>query len=385
MKKILLVIACFLCITASAQFPQIGETPDLRCVSPKPEFGDPDVLWPSSYEVGDVKTLQYSIPRRNVDGIRQSLLMNIYYPPDGVTKKNLLWFWIHGGGYRGGSMYSEDIVYVASLIANMGGVGITLEYRTGWVSCDGVTARFCWNPEDSNRFAQAVLLAESDIRRAIRFAYNNRTTLDLVDEFDSVFVGGTSAGGSLSQIILTNSPQSFIDSFGIKGGYIGFGGSGSTEYFSEKRWLRGTRLSFTKNIQSAASNLALYLSHNNGDTIAPWTNGNLYNCPGLLNNLGGRLLYDSLRDDGSTSVALLSVCGRGHGLNLAPGNPLQQFDSLFNSPRIGIMPFVSAVNAGTWTNKRYTFPTQSTFTGGGNPTINGTCPDVPGCSFCSEP
>lgn len=326
----------------------------LPCVSNKATLGD-------KLSVGDPtvleRTVRYAPPRMNRDGFYQELLMQVSTDKDAVRKaandKATTWILIHGGGFRGGTLFDPDFGHVATkVLVPRGYDAASIEYRTGWVVCDVDTptqADFCGS--DSLDFLAAVEFAVRDAKDAVRYLKRNAAALGIADSF---YIAGTSAGGSLAAY-LTVLDQGFADSMGIHGGYLGFGG------------YRFQRIEKTDG--------AYVLSHNPGDPIAPWETGRLFLCPDMPRNIGFRAMYDSLVA-ASSQVAFWAACKGGHGLQLAQNfGQYPQWDTLFVGQNGMLTDFLPKAWAGTYGQQRITYPSgTSDF-----PVIGGTCPCEPSC------
>ncbi len=326
----------------------------LPCVSEKATMGDRlSVTNPTLLE----RTYTYAPPRQNADGFNQELFLVTVTDPDPVRKaandKEATWVLLHGGGYRGGSVYGQDWAHVAMNVLVPLGYDVALvEYRTGWVVCDLDTptiADFC--ASDSNKFRLAVEMATRDGRDAIRYLKRNAADLGIADSF---YVAGSSAGGSMATYMsLLNAP--FADSMGIHGGYLGYGGYG----FDRIEHLDARYL----------------LSHNPNDPIAPWKDGRLYRCSTMTRNIGYRSLYDSLVALGQ-QTALVSACKGGHGLSLGQNfGELTMWDTLFVGQTGILTDFLPKAWAGTYGQQRLVYPNVAAT----EPTIGGTCPCEPTC------
>lgn len=346
-------ILFFLIFGSVSVFAQYADGPP--CVSRKSVVGD--VV--SGVSGNDVvqQTFRYSTPRRNQDGIFQELfVVGLKNKTAARNGKSIIY--IHGGGFRGGSAWSDNIGDVYDCLMLERGFDLWLiEYRTGWVPCDAGSpgdADFCDTSINFDLFFGAITRAIADQRSALRFIAKNGAALGYGDPY---ILWGTSAGGSSTQI-LTLHPQSsdlIVDTLGIEYAYIGYGGDG-IDFVVDYDWGR----------------IPLLISHNNNDNIAPWSSlipGNgkhIYTNVDLPENFGGLDLYEYGRSNytvPSSSVYFWSVCDQGHGLGQTPAFGTDQYDNLFCGAYGMFDYFIPAVESGTWGGaRRITWQTSASTT-----------------------
>lgn len=341
MKSILFYTLLFVSLSVSAQYSDAPE-----CVARKAIVGD--VVSGVNLNLVTQQTFRYATPRRNADGIFQELfvvgLKNKTAPRNG---KSIIY--IHGGGFRGGSAWSDNIGDVYDCLMIDRGYDIWLvEYRTGWVPCDALTpgdADFCDPALNEDIFIRAVNKAVGDSKAGLRFIAKNWAALGYGEPF---ILWGTSAGGStVQQLVFQDDNSDFtIDTLGIDYAYIGFGGDGLAEV-PTYQWNR----------------IPVLISHNNDDNIAPWSNtaptngGNIYTNVDLPENYGGLDLFGGIVANSDltpeASVYFWAVCNQGHGLGQAAAfGPTDQYDNLFCGPYGMFDYFIPAVEAGTWGGAR---------------------------------
>jgi len=351
MKNILLFIfGVFLFVGAAGQ-TTYSDGP--QCVQRKAVVGD----FPTgvSASLVEQQTFRYATPRKNADNIFQELFVVGLKRKSGFRNGKSM-IYVHGGGFRGGSAWSDLTGEVYDCLMLDRGYDIWLvEYRTGWVVCDAVTpanADFCAPSVDSFDFVAAVDNAIVDIKDGLRFIARNGAALGYGTP-EILF--GTSAGGSsVQQLVLRPEHHQFtIDTLGIKYAYMGFGGDDAANVAGYV-WGR----------------IPILYSHNNSDNIAPWSKTNVSNTKHIYTNTklpqnnGGLDIWNIARASyagPSSSFYFWVACDQGHGLGQATAfGPNDQYDSLFCGSYGMFDYFIPAADAGTFGVRRITFANGST-------------------------
>ena len=155
------------------------------------------------------------------------------YTPDGDTETNRpLILYMHGGSFTGGSKEQIDCVHFCESFAKRGYVTASVNYRLA-----SNPINFMLDQELQYR---TVFKAIADIKSAIRYFrkdYNNGNTYNIDD--NTVFIGGTSAGGVIAVHLayvdnISDLPTSPIDVQSIANSLGGIeGDAGNLGYSSQ--------------------------------------------------------------------------------------------------------------------------------------------------------
>lgn len=122
------------------------------------------------------------------------LKLDIYSPDNDLHNRPLVFF-IHGGGFSGGSKQQEQIVAMANFYASRGWVFVSTDYR---LQGDAGTVPEEWIelaqtlPEDERKQFLAIYPAVRDSKAALRWVIANKESYNINTDF--VTVGGGSAG-----------------------------------------------------------------------------------------------------------------------------------------------------------------------------------------------
>jgi acetyl esterase/lipase len=116
-------------------------------------------------------------------GQNVTLKLDMYEPTgDTVTARPAI-VWVHGGGFRGGTRTSPEIVDEANTFARKGFVNVSIDYRLSSTGCPG---------SDLNACIRAINQAREDAETAIRFLRANASRYHI--DTNRIAIGGSSAG-----------------------------------------------------------------------------------------------------------------------------------------------------------------------------------------------
>jgi acetyl esterase/lipase len=127
---------------------------------------------------------------------REDLAMDVYYPPESISKVSPVHVYIHGGGWHEGSSLEvrqrKEVGSVFVRLAAKGYVGFSIDYRLiGW--------------KTDTRLVQQV----QDCKDAIRFIYKHKERWNIDPERMGVW--GNSSGGHLALMLTVSSDEHFKD------------------------------------------------------------------------------------------------------------------------------------------------------------------------------
>ncbi|TKK71540.1 alpha/beta hydrolase [Ilyomonas limi] len=136
--------------------------------------------------------VKYATGLRNWKNKRvDSLLLDIYYPPEATSKQKYpVVVYCHGGGFTGGTR--ADVASDCDMLRKQGFACVAIDYRTGYqvdrtrTECNADTASLM----------MAIYRAMQDLNASMRFLYANADSYYL--DTSNIFVSGTSAGGTLT-------------------------------------------------------------------------------------------------------------------------------------------------------------------------------------------
>src|SRR6476646_3145905 len=124
-------------------------------------------------------------------GKKQSLLLDLYYPPEATSdKKYPFIIFCHAGSFVGGSR--TDVASDCDILRRQGFVCAAIDYRLGYQQDS--TRTEC--NADTTSLMLAIYRAMQDVNASIRFLYARADSFHL--DTTNIFVAGTSAGGTLT-------------------------------------------------------------------------------------------------------------------------------------------------------------------------------------------
>lgn len=144
-------------------------------------------------ELTDRKNIVFARNLRNYNGTRvDSLMFDVYFPPGAMSdKKYPVYFHYYAGSFTGGN--KSNITDICDYMAEHGFIAVAPTYRVGYeVGYPG-----CYGPvDDSTKLQEAIYRAMQDVNACIRYVANHAGELNVDTSW--IFIGGTSAGGTLS-------------------------------------------------------------------------------------------------------------------------------------------------------------------------------------------
>lgn len=153
--------------------------------------------------------------------IPKSLLLDVYYPDNDVDNRPV-YFFIHGGGFSGGSRQQEAIVDKAHYFASRGWVFVSIDYRlrgdlgtefTGIVPDEWLAAAMnIPDPSQAGQFL-AMYLAQRDAKAAMRWVVANADNYNINTDF--ITAGGGSAGAITAITLGVSNLEDFRDEISI--------------------------------------------------------------------------------------------------------------------------------------------------------------------------
>ena len=131
-------------------------------------------------KVDSVKDVPYGMAK-NIKGVEETLLMDIFQPANDTAKKRPLLLFIHGGGFQNNSKTGSYSSRVCNYFAKLGYVTATINYRLG-----------VEQPKGDQQYQEAMYRAQQDGKAAIRFfrRYADQYGIDT----SQLFITGSSAG-----------------------------------------------------------------------------------------------------------------------------------------------------------------------------------------------
>src|SRR6476620_11937275 len=117
-----------------------------------------------------------------------SLLLDIYYPPEATSKRKYpLILFLHGGSFTSGSR--TNVASDCDLLSKQGFAVAAIDYRVGYLY--DPTQTTC--NADTTSLMLAIYRAMQDVNASLRFLHANADTYHL--DATNMFVAGTSSGG----------------------------------------------------------------------------------------------------------------------------------------------------------------------------------------------
>ena len=147
---------------------------------------------------------------------KMDLKLDVYYPDNDIENRPL-YFFIHGGGFNGGTKQKPEIVDYGNYYAARGWVFISIDYR---VSGDFGTIPQEWMdyglanvPAAGVGQYFAMYPAHRDAKAALRWAVANADTYKIDTDF--ITVGGASAGAITAITLGISEPEDFRDEINV--------------------------------------------------------------------------------------------------------------------------------------------------------------------------
>ena len=134
------------------------------------------------------------------------------YSPDNDNENRPAFFFVHGGGFTGGSKQQSQIVHIGNYFASRGWVFYSIDYR---LASDIGTLPQEWIDYSANLdqsvVAQflAMYPANRDAKAALRWVVANAETYNINPDFISV--GGGSAGAIIAITLGISNPEDYRD------------------------------------------------------------------------------------------------------------------------------------------------------------------------------
>lgn len=141
-----------------------------------------------------------------------NLKLDIYYPNNEIENRPL-YFFIHGGGFTGGTKQKPEIVEYGNYYASRGWVFISIDYRVqddfGTVPQEWLDFALTNIPDTGQDQFLAMYPAHRDAKAALRWAVANADTYKIDTDF--ITVGGASAGAITAITLGISEPEDFRD------------------------------------------------------------------------------------------------------------------------------------------------------------------------------
>lgn len=130
--------------------------------------------------IDSIKNVQYG-SAKNIRGLEEDLLLDIFEPAEDALKERPLLIFIHGGGFQNGSRNSTYGTRLCKYFTRLGYVTATISYRLG-----------IEDPKSNQNYLEAMYRAQQDGKAAIRFfrRYADQYRIDT----SQIFITGSSAG-----------------------------------------------------------------------------------------------------------------------------------------------------------------------------------------------
>lgn len=247
----------------------------------------------------------------NYQGRRESMTMDVYYPPNlSAGKKYPMVMLIHGGTFLNGK--KEDMAALCRQMADSGFVAITINYRLGW---DYTTLGGGCATLDVNGLTLANYRAIQDAHAAMRFIAANADKYHVDKNW--LFVGGGSAGAITALNVAYNTDKKILDeSLAMTVAKLGSIDTASNAYTTKFK-IKGIcdlwgALSDSTLINKKTA-LPTIFYHGTADKLVPYDHGYYVpNCNRLHELFGSACLYRQTRAAGQIAVFNTSVGGK-HG------------------------------------------------------------------------
>jgi len=139
-----------------------------------------------------ISGVKYATGLRNWRNRRiDSLLLDIYYPPEATSgKKYPVIVYCHGGGFTGA--LRTDVASDADVLRKQGFAVVAIDYRTGYQR--DFSQKAC--NADTLSLMMGIYRGMQDLNASLRFLHANADKYYL--DISNMFVSGTSAGGTLT-------------------------------------------------------------------------------------------------------------------------------------------------------------------------------------------
>lgn len=238
----------------------------------------------------------------------KQLFLDVYQPDpllDSLALRPCILF-IHGGGFRGGSKNSVDLIDVAENFTRMGFVTVAINYRLGWDNigdCGGDTASL----------ERAKYRALQDARSAIRYIKEYAGTYRI--DTNRLIVAGFSAGANTALKAVYTTQDDFPAYLLNELGSIDSSGNmyynHSTDVYAMMLKAPGLELQELK----FENGVPTMFVHGTCDMVAPYVSGPLYSCYTPITypiTYGSRYMSDLFMVEG-IPYHLYTIEGGEHG------------------------------------------------------------------------
>lgn len=197
------------------------------------------------------------------DGSNQSLSMDIYTGAGDLAKNRACVVFCFGGAFVQGNRASAEIVYLASFLAQYGYVCISIDYRLDQAN----------NMQIGNNELKAPIRAVQDAKAAIRYIKSRHIELGI--DTNSIFIGGTSAGGVIAMTLGYSQYNDFIPNVRSVIDSVG-GYEGQSNFLPNTSNVKGL-FNFSGGIfdtsHIGSKDLPIYLNHSTMDATVPFYSG----------------------------------------------------------------------------------------------------------------
>ena len=255
--------------------------------------------------LANMTDIQYGA-NTDTSGNMVALMLDLYYPPGANTSQTYpLVVMIHGGAYVNGD--KADMKGNSIILADSGFVVASINYRLGWRNgtgtCDGDTA--------SQRLA--VYRGLQDGNAALRFLMANSAKYAI--NTDWVFIGGNSAGSSLSlntSYITDDIAKIYFVPTRATLGPVNTGGNTLTNTFKIKGICNMWGALPDSTLITATSAVPTISFHGTADSVVPYDIGHDQSCSNFPMLYGSACIHRRLLAY-NTPVISNFVIGQGHG------------------------------------------------------------------------
>lgn len=148
--------------------------------------------------------------------MEMDLKLDVYFPDNSIENRPL-YFFIHGGGFNGGTKQKPEIVEYGNYYAARGWVFISIDYRVqgdfGTIPQEWLDFAMTNIPATGQDQFIAIYPAHRDAKAALRWAVANADTYNIDTDF--IAVGGASAGAITAITLGISEPEDFRDEINI--------------------------------------------------------------------------------------------------------------------------------------------------------------------------
>ncbi|MGF7077764.1 carboxylesterase family protein [Mucilaginibacter sp. UYCu711] len=246
----------------------------------------------------------------NADGKQQSLIMDIYFPPNVAPGKTYpMVMLIHGGTFLNGS--KGNLTTHCKELADSGFVAVSIDYRLGW---NALSALGGCDKVDVNSLTLANYRAIQDTHAAMRFLVANAGQYHIDAKW--LFIGGGSAGAITALDIAYVNQKFANDKFAVAVTALGNIDTASNKY-TNKFKIKGICDMWGALPDSTLINkktaLPTIFYHGTADKTVPYDRGYyMPNCTRVPELFGSACLYRQMVAAGKVAVFNTSIGGK-HG------------------------------------------------------------------------